>query len=134
VSVFGVILDEGLDERADRDNLEALLAGVVEGASDQCRAEAAPLSLWVDLGMEKREYAAATIAEDEFAGVLAIEKEDVPALLLLELNGDIGHDLLQERRGWDVGRAVAPVDDERDLVDVAPVPVLSWLERADDRV
>ena len=128
LSVFGVILYERLDERADRDNLEASFAGVVEGLSDECRAEAAPLSLWVDLGVEKREYAAATIAEDEFAGVLAVEKEDVAALRLFELNGDIGHALLQERRRWDAGRAVNLIEDERDLVHVAPAPVLSWLE------
>ena len=128
MSVFGVVVDEGLDERADRDDLEASLAGVVEGSSDERRTEAALSPLWVDLGMEEREYAAAAIAEDEFAGVLAIEEEDVAALLLLELNGDIGHVLLQERRGRDVGRAVDPVDEKRDLVDVAPVPVFAGLE------
>src|SRR5205823_2910397 len=42
--------------------------------------------------------------------------------------------LLQERRGRDVRLAADPVDEERDLVDVAPVPVFAGLERADDRV
>ena len=37
-------------------------------------------------------------------------------------------ELLQERRGRDVGLAVDPVDEERHLVDVAPVPVFAWLE------
>jgi hypothetical protein len=36
--------------------------------------------------------------------------------------------LLQERRRWDAGLAADPVDEERDVVDVAPVPVLAWLE------
>jgi hypothetical protein len=42
--------------------------------------------------------------------------------------------LLQERRRWDSGLAADPVDEERYLVDVAPVPVLAGLERTDDRV
>src|SRR6476469_7345624 len=41
---------------------------------------------------------------------------------------------VQERRRRDVRRAGDPLDDECDLVDVAPVPVLTRLERADDRV
>ncbi len=36
--------------------------------------------------------------------------------------------LLQKRGGRDVGRAVDPVDEERHLVDVAPVPVFAGLE------
>ena len=40
--------------------------------------------------------------------------------------------LLQERR--DAGLAADPVDEERHLVEVAPVPVFAGLERADDRV
>jgi len=35
VSVFGVMLQEGLDERADRRDLEATLPGVVKGAFDE---------------------------------------------------------------------------------------------------
>jgi hypothetical protein len=121
VSVFGVVAYEGLDERADRDDLEASLVGVVEGASDECRAEAAPLLLWVDLGVEEREYAAAAIAEDEFAGMVAGEEEDVAALLLMAFNGEAGHDLF-------VGRAVDSADEERHLVDMGPVPVFAGLE------
>ena len=36
--------------------------------------------------------------------------------------------LLQERRRWDAGLAADPVDEERDLVDVAPVPVFAGFE------
>src|SRR5262249_49990791 len=42
--------------------------------------------------------------------------------------------LLQQRRRRDVGVAAYAVDDERDLIDVAPAPVFAGFERADDRV
>ena len=47
--------------------------------------------------MEEREHAAAAIAKDELAGLLALEEEDVAALLLTTLDGDItcAHDLVQ---------------------------------------
>jgi hypothetical protein len=35
---------------------------------------------------------------------------------------------VQERRGWDVRRAAKAVQDERDLVDGTPAPVLAGLE------
>jgi hypothetical protein len=40
----------------------------------------------------------------------------------------------RERRGRDPRRAANAVEDECNLVDVAPAPVLAWLDRADDRV
>src|SRR5437763_15482786 len=39
----------------------------------------------------------------------------------------------QERRGRDSRRAMDPLEEKRDLVDVAPAPVLAGLEGADDR-
>jgi hypothetical protein len=36
--------------------------------------------------------------------------------------------LLQERRRWDAGLAADPVDEERNVVDVAPVPVFAGFE------
>jgi hypothetical protein len=42
--------------------------------------------------------------------------------------------LLQQRRGRDAGRADDALDAERNLVDVAPAPVLAGLERANDRL
>ena len=136
VGVFSVVVHEGLDEWADRDDLEAPVPGVVEGASDQGRTEPAPLPRRVDLSVEECEHAAAAIAKDELAGLLALEEEDVAALLLTTLDGDItcGHDLVQERRRRDACFAADSVDDERNLVDVAPAPNFPWLERADDRV
>src|SRR5436190_18556146 len=40
----------------------------------------------------------------------------------------------QERRGRDSRRAMDPFEEKRDLIDVAPAPVLAGLEGADDRV
>src|SRR5262245_46495729 len=40
----------------------------------------------------------------------------------------------EERRGWDPRVSFEPAENERELVDVAPGPVLSGFQRADDRV
>jgi hypothetical protein len=57
-----------------------------------------------------------------------------PATALLEALDRRSCGLAQERRGRDPRRAAKALEDESDLVEVAPAPVLARFERADDRV
>ena len=68
--------------------------GVGERARDEGRAEAAALACLVDLGVEQRADAAAAVAVDELAGVLAAQQELVAALAGAVDDADLllGHD------------------------------------------
>ena len=63
-------------------------------APGDCEAHAYPLaeltlrSARVDLGVKEGEHAAAAVAEDELASLLAVDEEDVAALLVAPLDGN----------------------------------------------
>ena len=81
--------DEGVDERAERDDPLPAGARVVERAGDERRAEAAALDARIDLGVQERDDVVAALAVDELARVRAADQQLVAALLGAVLDGDV---------------------------------------------
>ena len=82
----------------------------------------------IDLGHEG-------LGEDRRAAdVRRLDRGQGRRLRVEALPGDLTAGLTAERRARDTRLACNPLDDETDLVDVAPGPLLASLQRADDRV
>ena len=121
---FG-IADNGKPALAEQAVLDRLSpAGTLDGAALVAAAVSALHALTAHAGVP---IAATGSSHDGTARELVVIACALAAALLSIY-------LVAERRGRDAGLAADPVDDERDLVDVAPVPVFAGLERADDRV
>jgi hypothetical protein len=105
IEIHGMAADVGIDERADRHHAESPLPGVVQGAFDQRRAEAATPDGRVDLGVQERHHVFSAIAVDELTGVLAGDQELVAALIGAKHDRDLALDQADEA----IGRKLAAV-------------------------
>lgn len=81
--------DECLDERAGRDDVKSSGTGVVERARDKRRTETAAAQVGIDLGVQERDHAAATIAVNELARGLTRGQQHVPALVGAIFDGEV---------------------------------------------
>src|ERR1700761_9328620 len=86
VDVLGVALHPLVDEGAEREHREALLAGLVEGEAGEPAAEAAAFEAFLDLGVDQRQQPFLR-AVDEEAGELAVDR-DLEAFALRRVADD----------------------------------------------
>src|SRR5262249_37433157 len=89
IVVVGVLLDEALDERADRHDPQIAPARVVEGAADQLRREAASGELVADLRVDADQPAAAHVVLHESGeGTVVDDLEAGPVLVVAYFDHD----------------------------------------------